>query len=230
VVEFTFSCSRRLRASIKGAVSWRVSCLAIFLLSAVPCAFAQEIPAGFKLDRYARVWERNPFLPVTPAAPQAQRPAFDKLFLTSWLIDGSNQVIFVQDSETNEMRRVTRERGQNNLRLVEFVPNPDPHFVAAIISDGREQGEVKFRCDLKPATGETPSGTAEVRNSSAIAQVPARAARAPEKSPHLVPNVSYAQTTSLPGRASVQKFIPQPLYPGLPRVHVEGVGPSSRRE
>src|SRR5271165_1477837 len=28
-----------------------------------------EIPTGFKLERYARVWERNPFTLVTPTAP-----------------------------------------------------------------------------------------------------------------------------------------------------------------
>src|SRR5271166_254509 len=29
-----------------------------------------EIPTGFKLERYARVWERNPFTLVTPTAPK----------------------------------------------------------------------------------------------------------------------------------------------------------------
>ena len=227
MVEFTFSCSRWLRPSTNGVVSCRVSCLATFFLSVVPCAFAQEIPTGYKLDRYARVWERNPFLAVPPATPQARRPAFEKLFLTSWLIDGSNQIIFVQDSETNELQRVTRERGQNNLRLVELAPNPDPHFVAAIISDGKEQGIVKFRCDFKPGTGEMASGMADIQNKSATDRTPTDAAMASER----LPRVSYAQTTSLPASVPVRKIAPQPLYPGMPRVHIEGsTGRSPRSE
>jgi hypothetical protein len=31
--------------------------------------FSQDIPSGFKIDRYAQVWEDNPFTLMKPAAP-----------------------------------------------------------------------------------------------------------------------------------------------------------------
>jgi hypothetical protein len=229
VVDLSFRCSHRLRASIEGVATWRVSCLAILFWSVVPGAFAQEIPVGFKLDRYARVWKRNPFLPVTPATPQAQRPAFDKLFLISWLKDGSNEMIFVQDSETNEVRRVTHEGGQNNLRLVKLYPSPDPHLVAAVISDGKEQGAVKFRLDLQSPTVQTPAATAQWPTSSPNTPLVGQDATTIARSPNLQVKLSKPQTSSLPDSAPGNQVLAHPLYPGVPRVHAEGgSGPAPR--
>ena len=78
---------------------------------------SKEIPTGFKIERYARVWEHNPFTLVAPTAPQAQRSAFDNFFLTSWLKDGRTEVIFIQNLETNEVQRITAKPNQDNLRF-----------------------------------------------------------------------------------------------------------------
>jgi hypothetical protein len=118
---------------------------ALILPSVSLCGFTQEIPAGFKLERYASVWKRNPFTLVTPNTPQAPVSAFDKLFLTSWLKLGATEVIVVQNPATNETETITAEPNRNNLRIVELHRNSNPQLVEAVISDGRAQGTVKFK-------------------------------------------------------------------------------------
>jgi hypothetical protein len=223
--------ARLQRARVTRPVFLPSLTFSLFFSATTLVAIAQEIPAGFQLDRYGRLWERNPFAPAAQANPRVQPSPFDKLFLTSWLKSGGGEVIFVQNSETNEVLRITREPGQNNLRLIELAASPDPLFVAAIISDGKEQGEVRFRCDFKPSAGEAPSVTTEVPNSRATRRVPTRPALAAETLPHLSANLSYVETASLPTGAPVQKIIPHPVYPGRPRVSIEGgTGPSLRSE
>jgi hypothetical protein len=70
----------------------------IFGISSVSFSFAfgQQLPSGFKIERYAPVWERNPFTLVTPAPAEKHVSAFDNLFLASWLKDGSKEVVLVQ--------------------------------------------------------------------------------------------------------------------------------------
>jgi hypothetical protein len=60
-----------------------------------------DLSPGFKVERYAHIWQGNPFTLVGPAASRAQDPLFSKMFLTSWLKHGSQEVIFVQNSDTN---------------------------------------------------------------------------------------------------------------------------------
>jgi len=75
------------------------------------------IPAGFKPERYVQLWKRNPFTLVTPEVPHARPSAFDKLFLTSWLKVGTTEVIFVQNSDTNEAERITAESANRRVPL-----------------------------------------------------------------------------------------------------------------
>ena len=50
--------------------------LTLLSAMALPAAGADdEVPAGFKADRYQKVWERNPFTLVTPVAQQARTNA-----------------------------------------------------------------------------------------------------------------------------------------------------------
>jgi hypothetical protein len=135
------------RASVTARAHSRLSGALILFCSIFCCGSAQEVPAGFKPERYVQLWKRNPFTLVTPDAPHAPPSAFDKLFLTSWLKVGAAEVIFVQNSDTNEAERITTEPNQNNLRIVEFHLNPNPRLVEAVISNGKEQGIVKFRFD-----------------------------------------------------------------------------------
>lgn len=110
---------------------------------------------GFKVERYAHIWQRNPFTLVTPAAPREQDSPFSKMFLTSWLKDGSQEVIFVQNADTNVVQRITEQPNENNLRLLELHSNSDPKLVEAVVSDGKEKGIVKFRFEAQAATAQT---------------------------------------------------------------------------
>jgi hypothetical protein len=123
-------------------------------LAFVPGLVANDpVPAGFSADRYARLWERNPFTLVTPAAPQAAASPFDKLALVSWFRAGKNAVVFVQNTETNELEKITTQPNAQGLRLVEIRPNSNPQAVEAVIADNTQQGAVRFRLDVQPPVG-----------------------------------------------------------------------------
>jgi hypothetical protein len=125
---------------------------------ALPVAGAdEELPAGFKADRYQRVWERNPFTLVTPVAQQARPTPFDKLILVSWLNDGVKDIVFVQNTETSEVQKVTIDPNPNNLRLIVIRKDPDPKKAEVVLSNGAEQGSVKFRLEV-PIAGPQVSG------------------------------------------------------------------------
>jgi hypothetical protein len=188
-------------------------------------ALAQEIPIGFKIERYAPIWEHNPFTMATPAISNAQPSAFDKLFLTSWMRSGSDEVVFIQNSDTNKVQRVTRDPGENNLRLVQLERNADPRLVEAVIFDGKEQGTIKFRFDTKPPDGQSPPGTAEIRQDIG----PRQTAKIPQPSPLSV-GITKAQTSPNQENSLAAEMIPHRIYPGIPRVHVEGgSGPAPPR-
>src|SRR5262249_45677218 len=95
---------------------------------AVPGTGSEDanLPPGFKVERYAQIWQRNPFVLVTPTVVKEQESPFSKMFLTSWLKDGPQQVIYVQNSDTNDVQRINEQPNQNNLRLIEFHSNSDP--------------------------------------------------------------------------------------------------------
>ncbi len=142
---------------------WRRSLYSLFILTllseiAPPVVSADDdVPAGFKPDRYQNVWERNPFTLVTPVAVQVRTTPFDKLILVSWLNDGGKDVVFVQNTETSEVQKVTNDPNSNNLRLVEIHRNADPQKADVVLSNGAEQGSVKFRLEM-PAVGPQASG------------------------------------------------------------------------
>jgi hypothetical protein len=191
----------------------------------------EEIPAGFKLERYARVWEHNPFTLVAPSAPQAQRSAFDKLFLTSWLQNGRTDVIFIQNLETNEVQKITAEANQDNLRLIALHLNSNPELVEAVISDGKEQGSVKFRFALQSSVAQPASPPAQMTNKGAAAQPsnPAQAASATFLRPQV--NPPNAQTAPLPATAPADQPLNRRFGPVNPRAQMQGgFGPARRGE
>ena len=108
---------------------------------------AQDIPTGFALNRYQKLWERNPFTLPTHAVAEAQPTVFDKLVLVSWLKEGKNDVVFVQNTETNEVQKITREPNSNNLKLLELRPNQNPKLAEAVLSNGTDKGSVKFKIE-----------------------------------------------------------------------------------
>jgi hypothetical protein len=107
------------------------------------------LPKGFEVARYQSIWERNPFTLVTPSLGQGAASAFSKLILVNWLHDKGKDILFVEDTETNEVKKVTKEEGANSdrLRLIEVVPNKNPSLIVAKLTNGREEGIVKFKFD-----------------------------------------------------------------------------------
>jgi hypothetical protein len=94
----------------------------------------------------------TPGAPVIPqASPQpktqslVQKGVFGKLVVVGWLRDGDKDVISVKNIETNDVQRITSQPNIDHLRLVEVHPNPDPRQFEAIISNGSDQGAVRFQ-------------------------------------------------------------------------------------
>ena len=121
----------------------------VFFCAAMPARADDPLPTGFKADRYRNLWERNPFTLVTPAV-QTQPQAFGKLVVVSWLNDGGKDSLFVQDTDTNDIERITDAPNEKGLRIVEVHANGGKDFqmirdFEAVISNGSEQGTVKFK-------------------------------------------------------------------------------------
>jgi hypothetical protein len=84
----------------------------------------------------------DPVKLVTPV-PNTQGSTFANLILVGWLNDAGNYVIFVQNTETKRLQKVTSEPNKDHFRIIEMRPNADPKLVEAVISNGTDQGTVK---------------------------------------------------------------------------------------
>src|SRR5260221_4793557 len=73
----------------------------------------------------------------TQTKPQAQAGIFGNLVLVSWLEEAGKDVIYVQNTETNDVQEITSEPNLDNFRIVELHPNADLRLVEAVISNGR---------------------------------------------------------------------------------------------
>jgi hypothetical protein len=107
------------------------------------------VPTGFKADRYKDLWERNPFTLVTPVA-QIQSQTFSKLVVVSWLNEGGKDSLFVQDTDSNDVQRISDTPNDKGLRIVEVHSKGGQDFqlirdFEAVISNGSEQGTIKFK-------------------------------------------------------------------------------------
>ena len=80
----------------------------------------------------------------TQTRSQAQAGVFGNLVLVSWLQDAGKDVIYVQNTDTNDVQKITSEPNLDNFRLVELHPNTDPKLSEAVISNGSQQGPVRF--------------------------------------------------------------------------------------
>jgi hypothetical protein len=101
----------------------------------------------------------DPIAPGDPVTPQAtpapqkntQTPVqtgtgpFSKFVVLSYLKDRGKDVISVKDTETNDVQRITSQPNIDHFRLVEVHPNPDQRQFEAIISNGSDQGPVRFQ-------------------------------------------------------------------------------------
>ena len=153
----------------------RPFCLSFLLLSslAVPACLSeinQVVPAGFNVERYRAVWEKDPFNPPTAEA-QVHTTPFDKIILLSWLEDGPATIVFVEDTDTKEVHKVTTNADANNIRLLTLHKDADPAKAEALLSDGKKQGLVRFRMEL--ALAATAPETAIIpQPAGAVAQQP----------------------------------------------------------
>ena len=75
--------------------------------------------------------------------PSTQGGAFANLILVGWLNDAGKNVIFVQNTETKKVQKVTSEPNKDHFRIIEIRQNADPKLVEAVISNGTDQGTVK---------------------------------------------------------------------------------------
>jgi hypothetical protein len=131
-----------------------------------PKVYPREVTDLPNFTRYGYVRSpRDPFLDKsvkTTIMSEYKANVLDKLVLVSWLDDAGKIVIFVQNTETNEVQRVTSEPNKDHFRIVEIHPNADPNLFEAVISNGSEEGPVRFRLtstDRNPQIG-TPSSPA----------------------------------------------------------------------
>jgi hypothetical protein len=194
-----------LRAAFQGV---------LLLWGILSSAHSQEMPVGFKLERYAGIWQRNPFTLANPVALQPSR--FAQLALTSWLVVGSKETISVEDSETKEVQIIAAMPNENNIRLVKLRLSSDPLLAEAVISDGNESGTVKVRYDrelsrsttLSPLSQLQPGNTGVAEKNAAV--VNSQAASGSD------------QTSGVPQREPVSQPPPNRVYPGIPRVRHEG--------
>jgi hypothetical protein len=158
---------------------------------------SDQIPTGYKADRYQPVWERNPFTIVTPVLAQTQPKAFDKLVLVSWLNDGVKDVVFVQNTETNEVQKITTDPNSNSLRLIAIHKAADPKNAEVVLSNGTEQGSVKFRLEpvvvAPPGQGGQQPGIPGAGGQNPIPGVPTPGmARQPLTGPNAQPALPQA--------------------------------------
>ena len=65
--------------------------------------------------------------------------------LVSWLEDAGKDVIYVQNTDTQDVQKITSEPNLDHFRIVELHPNTDPKLFEAVISNGSQQGAVRFR-------------------------------------------------------------------------------------
>jgi hypothetical protein len=175
-----------------------------------------RVPTGFKLERYTRLWERNPFTQVKAPAPESNSSPFEKLVLTSWLKDDGKFVVFVQSTDTNETQRITTEPNQDKLRLIEMHLDPNPAFVKAVISSPTQKGVVKFRIGQPSAEPASPE-TAQTGHIGSASSAPNP--RHSQSLPRSPGSFGSAQNPVAPGSPTVDQGLPQrfnPVIRGVP--------------
>jgi hypothetical protein len=95
----------------------------------------------------------------TSATAAARGGVFDKLVLVSWLEDSGKDLILVENTETNEVQQITSQPNKDHFRIVEMHLNANQRLTEVVISNGSEQGPVKFRFET-PIAGSPPASPA----------------------------------------------------------------------
>jgi hypothetical protein len=125
-----------------------------------PKLYPREVTDLPNFTRYDYVRSsRDPFLDKSVKSTimgEFKANVLDKLVLVSWLDDAGKIVIFVQNTETNDLQRITSEPNKDHFRIVEIHPNADPKLFEAVISNGNEERPLRFRLavpDRSPQIG-----------------------------------------------------------------------------
>jgi hypothetical protein len=88
----------------------------------------------------------DPVVPqATPVPRQTGTGPFSKFVVVSYLQDRGKDVISVKNVETNDVQRITSQPNIDHFRIIEIHPNADQRQFEAIISNGSEQGPVRFQ-------------------------------------------------------------------------------------
>jgi len=98
----------------------------------------------------------GPMTPGDPVIPQAPQPntktsvqpgtgPFGKFVIVSYLNDRGKDVIAIKNIETNDVQRITSQPNIDHFRIVEIRANADLRQFEAIISNGSDQGPVRFQ-------------------------------------------------------------------------------------
>jgi hypothetical protein len=88
----------------------------------------------------------DPVIPqATPVPRQTGTGPFSKFVVVSYLQDRGKDVISVKNVETNDVQRITSQPNIDHFRIVEIHPNADQRQFEAIISNGSDQGPVRFQ-------------------------------------------------------------------------------------
>jgi hypothetical protein len=88
----------------------------------------------------------DPVVPqATPVPRQTGTGPFGKFVVLGYLKDRGKDVISVKNVETNDVQRITSQPNIDHFRIVEIHPNADQRQFEAIISNGSEQGPVRFQ-------------------------------------------------------------------------------------
>jgi hypothetical protein len=107
-------------------------------------------------NEYTATDSRTPGDPVVPQATPVSRQntqtavkmgtgVFGKFVVVSWLEDGGKDVIFVKNIETNDVQRITSQPNIDHFRIVAVHPNANLTQFEAVISNGSDQGAVRFQ-------------------------------------------------------------------------------------
>jgi hypothetical protein len=122
--------------------------ICLLAISNQASAASDDAPSGYNAQRYQMIWERNPFTLVTPVVKNAPPKIFDKLVLVSWLNNDGKDVVFVENTETSEVQKITNIPNSDHLRLVSIHKDSDPKKSEVVLSDGAGEGSVKFRMEV----------------------------------------------------------------------------------
>jgi hypothetical protein len=112
-----------------------------------PCSYrstsADERDRGVGGEQNEAIGAKADPVKLITQTPNTQGGPFANLILVGWLKDAGNYVIFVQNTETKKLQKVTSEPNKAHFRIIELRPNADPKLVEAVISNGIDEGTVK---------------------------------------------------------------------------------------